>query len=277
MNYIIAADSSANLTAMEGIHLSVVPLKICTQEREYVDDSRLDVAAMVREIAATKGKSTTACPNADEWQAAFGEAEYVFCVTITSGLSGSYNAAMIAKNDYEAAHPDRHVFVIDSLSAGPELTLIVEKLRDLIAAGHDFETICKKIVDYQKWTRLIFSLESLKNLARNGRVKPVVAQLAGLMGIRIVGKASDEGTLEPTHKSRGERSALAELFKSMKQLGYVGGKVRIAHCMNEKAARSLKDSILAAFAKADIQITATLGLCSYYAEEGGLLIGFETC
>ena len=276
MKYKIVADSSANLMELEGVDFAYAPLKICTDEQEYVDDAQLDVAAMVQDIAAYKGKTSTACPNADEWREAFGDAEHVFCVAITSNLSGSYNAAMIAKNDYEAAHPDRHVCVIDTLSAGPEMTLVVEKIRDLIKAGEEYESICAKVREYMNHTRLIFSLESLKNLARNGRVKPAVAAIAGLIGIRLIGKASDEGTLEPTNKCRGERKALAQLLTNMIELGYEGGRVRIVHCMNSNAAQALKESIRNAFAKADIQVDITRGLCSYYAELGGLLVGFET-
>jgi len=276
MKYKIVADSSANLMEVDGLDFAYAPLKICTDEQEYIDDAQLDVEAMVQDIAAYKGRTSTACPNADEWREAFGDAEYVFCVTITSNLSGSYNAAMIAKNDYEAAHPDRHVCVIDTLSTGPEMVLLVEKMRELIHAGEEYESICTKIREYLNHTRLIFSLESLKNLARNGRVKPAVAAIAGLIGIRLIGKASDEGTLEPTNKCRGERKAIAQLLMNMIELGYEGGKVRIAHCMNSNAAQALKASIKNAFAKADIQIDITRGLCSYYAELGGLLVGFET-
>ena len=110
----------------------------------------------------------------------FGDAEDVFCVAITSGLSGSYNTACIAKEMYEAEHPGRRVFVIDSLSAGPELTLIVEKLEEMISEGKSYEEICTYIPEYQKKTGLLFMLESLNNFAANGRVSPAVAKIAGV-------------------------------------------------------------------------------------------------
>ncbi|MBQ7025344.1 MAG: fatty acid-binding protein DegV, partial [Peptococcaceae bacterium] len=57
--------------------------------------------------------------------------------------------------------------------------------------------------------------------------------------------------------------------------GYKGGKIRISHCCNESSAQKLKELIQAEFKKAKIEIGKTRGLCSYYAEKGGLLIGFE--
>ena len=75
---------------------------------------------------------------------------------------------------------------------------------------------------------------------------------------------------------RGDRKVLGVLVKNMKKLGYVGGKVRINHCFNEEAAKGLKELIKEEFANADIKIGKARGLCSFYAEQGGMLIGFES-
>ena len=118
-------------------------------------------------------------------------------------------------------------------------------------------------------------LESLKNFAANGRVSPAVAKIAGVLGIRIVGKASAQGTLEPTNKSRGEAKALDALISNLAKEGLRKGKVRIAHCFNEAAAKALTDKIHTAFPQAEVKVSKCLGLCSYYAEKGGMLVGFE--
>ena len=141
-NIKIVADSSANLLSLEKTPFAAAALKVITNEREFVDDSTLDVDAMVSWFDSYKGKSKTSCPNPADWLEAFGDAEEVYCVTITSGLSGSYNAACIAKQMYESENPERRVCVIDSLSAGPELVLIVEKLEELLAQGLSYEDIC---------------------------------------------------------------------------------------------------------------------------------------
>ena len=271
----IVADSSANLLELQNIPFAVAPLKVNTNEREFVDDSFLDVEAMVSWFDTYKGKSKTSCPNPSDWMDAFGDADEVFCVTITSGLSGSYNAACIARQMYEAEHPGKQVYVIDSLSAGPELALMIEKLEEFIGQGMTFEEICRGIEDYKQQTGLVFMLESLKNFAANGRVSPAVAKIAGVLGIRVVGKASDQGTLEPTNKCRGEAKSLNTLLTNLKHHGLVTGKVRIAHCQNQNAARELKRMILEDCPQAEVMIQSLRGLCSYYAEKGGLLVGFE--
>ena len=271
----IVADSSANVMQLDKVSFAVAPLKIITAQREFVDDHNLDLADMLSHFESYKGRSQTSCPNPEDWLKAFGEAEDVFCVTITSGLSGSYNSACIAKEMYEAEYPDRRVFVIDSLSAGPELTLIVEKLQQLVVEGRTYEEICAYIPDYQKRTGLLFILESLKNFAANGRVSPAVAKLAGLLGIRIVGKASDQGTLEPTDKCRGEAKSLSTILERLKESGLRKGRVHLAHCQNALAAGKLKDMIREALPEVVVTIGENLGLCSYYAEKGGILVGYE--
>lgn len=274
MKFKIVADSASDMLTLDGVPFTSVPLKINTSEKEYVDVASLDVDSMVADLLKYKGKSGTACPGPGEWIEAFEDAEYVFCVTITSNLSGSYNAACVAKDEYEKAHPGRKVYIVDSLSAGSEMWLLVEKLRELIQADLSFDEICQKIATYNQHTHMVFSLESIQNLANNGRVNPAIAKIVGLLGIRMVGIAED-GRLAQKDKSRGEKRAISDVMKNMKEQGYAGGKVLIHNCQNEAAANSLKEQLLAVYPGANIRIGKTRGLCSFYAEKGGLMVGFE--
>ena len=275
MQFKIVADSSSNVRSMDGVSFANVPLKIITKEKEYVDDQTLDLAQMVEELKAYKGTSGTSCPNVVEWMEAFGDADAVFAIAITSNLSGSCNAARQAAEQYMEENPGRKAYVFDSLSAGPELRLIAEKIREGVQAEKAFEEIQAETEAYMKHTHLLFTLRSLNNLARNGRVSPAVAKLAGVLGIVIVGKASDEGTRQQMHKCRGEKRAIDTLYKEMKEHGYDGGKVRIGHNFNSEGAKVLEGVIRAEYPDADIQTELSMGLCLFYAEEGGLMVGYE--
>lgn len=275
MNMKIVADSSANLLTFEGVPYATVPLKIVTDETEYVDDLNLNTDRMLEELAAYKGRSGSSCPSVGDWLESFGDAEYVFTVAMTSTLSGCYNASVQAKEVYEEQHPDRHVCTLDTLSTGPEMVLIVEKLRELIGQGLSFEEVEAQIREYMKHTHLLFMLESLDNLAKNGRVSPLIAKAVGFLGIRIVGKASDEGTLQQLHKARGEKKGMELLLKEMKDHGFAGGKVRIAHSSNPQTAGLVKGLLEEAYPNLDVEIVPCGGLCCFYAEQGGLLVGFE--
>ena len=271
----IVVDSSANLYALDGVDFSCVPLKIITDSDEYRDDGQLDAVGMAQTLRTYKGKTSTSCPNVSDWMAAYEGAELVFAVTITGMLSGSYNAAQLAAEEYMQDHPGIHVFVLDSLSAGPEAQLLAERLRDEVQAGKAFDVICEEMLRYHRHTHLLFSLESLANLARNGRVKPAVAAVARMLGIRVIGQASEIGELDVLCKTRGEHGALERIVLELKGHGYNGGKLQISHCGNPAAAERLKHMVQAVFPGAQVTVTHCGGLCSYYAELGGLLVGYE--
>lgn len=272
----IAADSSCNLLALDGADFVSVPLTIRTDAEEFRDDASLDVDAMVAALRATKGRSYSACPNIAQWEEAFGERGDVIAFTITSGLSGSYNAACAAKEICRQRDPSRRIHVVDSLSAGPEIALLIEKALSETRAGADFDGVCRAVQEYRERTRLLFALESMHNLAQNGRVNRLVATMAGILGIRAVGQASAEGTLEMLGKARGARRTRQLMLSEMERLGYRGGSARIGHCQNETLALEIRDEIRQRFPAADAQIHPLRGLCSYYAERGGIMLGFET-
>ena len=276
MDFKIVTDSSADLQSFDSIPFESAPLKIITDVKEYVDDASLDVVEMLTDLKQYKGRSRSSCPSSGEFLRAFGDSENVFCITITSNLSGSYNAASVAAREYIEQHPDRNIHVIDSLSTGPENALVIEKLRELILSGKDFETIKTEISDYNlNHTRLLFALESMHNLANNGRVSPIVAKMAGLLGIRAIGRASEQGTLEMICKSRGPVNTANDILANMIGDGFKGGRVKIHHANNPSAAELLRNKILEKFPEVKIDIAPAGGLCSFYAEKGGMLVGFE--
>lgn len=271
----IVADSSCNIYEMEGVDYAYASLKIVAGENSYTDEKDMDLMEMIDGLKAHKGPSHTSCPNVADWLAAYEGADEIYCVTMTSNLSGTYNAASLAKNQYIEEHPEAKIYILDSLSTGPEMQIIMEKMKECILAGKSFEEISAEIDAYAKKTHLLFSLESLDNLAKNGRVNPLVAKAAGVLGVRVVGKASDEGTLQQLHKCRGEKKAVVKLYEEMKEHGYAGGKVRLAHIYNEGIADSLANMIRADYPDADIQKLQCGGLCTFYAEKGGMLVGYE--
>lgn len=271
----IVSDSSSNIFTLPDIAYANVPLKIISGSKEYIDTPQLDVAAMMREMQDSKEKCGTSCPNVYEWEQAFEGSEDIFALTITSKMSGSFTAASAAAEQITKQNPGKKIFVFDSFSVGPGMQLMIEKLSDLIRNKLSFEEIKNKLTEYGKKTNLLFALQSLSNLAKNGRVNPAIAKIAGVLGIRLVGKAQD-GALKLIHKSRGEKKAIDTLAESMLETGFCGGKVRISHCENEEAAQTLKEKILSFFPKSDIGINRCGGLCSFYAETGGLLVGFES-
>ena len=270
----IVVDSSADLFSFPDVTVRQAPLKITTADAEYVDTPELDVSGMTHALATYKGKSGTSCPSMGDFLDAFGDAKYVFCITITAKLSGTYNVALSAAREYQVMYPERRAYVIDSRNTGPGMRLIAERIVELLHEGLDFDSICRYVSDYRFDTELLFLLESLNNLANNGRVNRAVAKIAGILGIRMLGRAV-EGEIKVVGKPRGEAKALDATFAKMQELGYDGGRVRISHCENEFAARELEKRIRAQYPTAEILVYPARALCSFYAERGGIILGFE--
>ena len=275
MRYQIVSDSSSNILHIEGVNYTTVPLKIVAGEKEYVDNAALNVRGMVDDLKSYKGKSGSSCPNAQEWLEAFGDAEMVFGVTISRNLSGSYNAAQQAAQDFAEEHPDAKIHIFDTLSAGPEMAMVTEKIVELVKKGLSFEEIVAGVRDYQNHTHILFCLESMNNLARNGRVNPAVAKIASVLGIRACGDAQN-GQIIPSQKPRGQKKATEVLAAMIRERGFSNDSwLRIAHCFGETQAQLLIDAVKKDFPNARYTIEPTGALCSFYAEEGGLMIAME--
>lgn len=271
----IVSDSSCDIHSLEGALFDSAPLSITTEEKEFIDDDRLSISELLETLRTTTKPTSTACPSIGAWLKTFNDADEVFVTTITSTLSGSWNSAIAAAREYMQQFPERKVHVFDSLSTGPEMILMLEKMRDLINQGLPFEKVIESIKHYQESLHLTFMLSSVRNLARNGRVKKIEAAAVGMLGIRIVGRASDKGDLELLSKTRGEKSGLKEMIKQIVALGCSGKKIVISHCCNEQGVRKLCELLRIEYPYCSIAVTNTRGLCSYYAEEGGIMVGFE--
>ena len=271
----IVADSSCDIWELNGVDFAVAPMTISTDNKHYVDNQELDVHLMSEELAKYKGVSHTACPSVGSWLDCYEGYDEVFVVTLTGAMSGTYNSAMTAKGIYEEENENVKVHVFDSLSTGPEMRLLIEKLKEMIEEDLTFEEIVDKGQDYLNHTRLFFALKSLHNFAMNGRVSKTVASAIGVLNISIFATASEEGTIQQISKCRGEKKVVKSMIEHLENAGYHGGKVRISHADNLKLAHNVRDKILELYPNADIIVYPMGGLCTYYAEIGGLLVGCE--
>lgn len=270
----LTADTGASLYSLEDTDFTAVPITVTLDGRNITDTEDVDIPEFVAEMYAAE-KSGSACPASGVWAEAFDGADEAYAVTISGGLSGSYNSALMGKELFEEEHPGAKVLVVDSLTAGPEQRLITEKLASLLNTGHTMGEIEAEIRRYRSHTHILFSLQSFSNFAKNGRVSPIVAKTAQMLGIRIIACGNEEGKIEIAKTAHGAKKMLTVLFAEMKKLGFNGRKVIIGHCLNPDAAKAMRDRILSEFPFCEIRVQELGALCSYYAEKGGLLVGFE--
>lgn len=275
----IVADSSCDLRsyqpAEQDVSFTTVPLKIVLGQKEFVDDEQLDALAMMDALDASADSSSSACPSPEEWRAQFMQGDYILAVTISSGLSGSYNSAMLAKNLVLEEYPQKKIHVVDSRSASGQMVLLIRKIQELIAAENSFEEVVSGVEAYNKELKILFVLSSFKNLAKNGRISRAAGFLAARLNMRVVGHTTPEGKIDFLFKSRGENATIKKLVDEMSRLKDLCGKdVVIAHCNNLPGADQLKCLVEKAFHGVKVTILTTGGLTSYYAERYGIIVSF---
>lgn len=274
----IVVDSSCDLLDFapedERISFSCVPFVIRAADVEFIDDEHLNVSEMVDTLSKISEAGRTSCPSPEAWLEKYTAAEgSIIAVTISSNLSGSYNSACLARDMLLEQQPDRQVAVIDSLSAGPELTMIVHRLYQLIDTPMSFDEIVTELNAFADRTQTVFALTSFDNLVKNGRVSRLAGFVAGKLGMCGIGVAND-GRIDVRAKVRGTQRALKTVIDNMKENAFAGSHVLIAHCLNEELALKLKSTILDAWNSAVVSIMPTRGLCSFYAEKGGMIIAY---
>lgn len=281
MSWAILADSSCNLSeyrpkAVDAVY-RVAPLKINIAGREYVDDASLDVAELNRLILEEDTSSSSSCPSVGEWAELFRSADNIIAITISARLSGSYEAACMAR-DMVLEEGARNIHIVNSRAAGGKLELLVAQLDGFLAErpAASFDEAVAFVDRLEGASTVLFSLSSYDNLTKSGRMPKLAGHLASKLNIRILGIASDEGTIKIVGPTRGSRKTLDKIVHTMRDQGFDGGMVYLDHVENGPGAQALADRIRQEWPDAEVRILPCGGLCSYYAENKGLIIGFGT-
>ena len=279
MNWKIVVDSGCDLKSVDNLPANIafdyIPLTLHVENTDYIDDADCDIPRMMEHMYAYKGKSSTACPSPEDWASRFRDCDCCIAISTSSGVSGTCNTARLGREMALEEDPNRRIFVVDSLSIGPEMTLLVEETIRFIQEGLSYEEVCKAIQKYNLRTKLCFMLSSVDNLVKNGRLNRLAGATVNVLGIRLVGIASEVGTLQLESKCRGFKKAAAEIMRIIKKDGFKGGKIIIGHVFNEIEAKVIASSILSEFPKCPLRIMKLGAICSFYAENGGMIISYE--
>ena len=275
----IVSDSSCDLRmsdlSSETIHFETVPLRLQVGDREFLDNDYLGIPELLAAMSAEKTASSTACPSPAAFARAFEKGEKTVCFTISANLSGTYNAAVLARDMVLEEHPEKEICVIDSKATAGAMVLLIRRAKALMEAGGNFEDICAQLRLYQAALRTCFTLESFDNLIKNGRMRPLVGTLLHSLGIHVIADATPQGTIRVAGKARGELKtcqAITALMKDSKDC--TGAEVVVCHCENLPGALKLKEQILKDLPVKSVELVPCRGLTSFYAMEKGLIVGY---
>lgn len=277
MTYKIIGDSCLDLTKelKQDTHFELIPLTLQVEDVQVIDDSDFDQRSFLELVKNSKACPKTACPSPERFKEAFEcEAEMIFVVTLSGHLSGTFNAAVLGKSLYEEEHgPDKHIAVVDSLSASSGELNVALRIQELCESNLEFDEIVKQTERYRDTMKTYFVLESLDFLRKNGRLTGLQAFFATTLNIKPI-MAGDHGVIVKLEQARGINKALARMTDiALTNGGDTSDKrLIIAHCNNRARAEQVKELICEQAAFREVLITDTAGVATVYAGDGGIIL-----
>lgn len=273
----IVGDSSLDTRAQDEQLLPVikVPFTINLDDSTWVDTRDVDLDGFVTAMKASQ-QFQSACPSPNDFLEAYKGKDDVFCITITSKLSGSHNSAELARTLSLEEGPDQgEVVVLDSKSASSGPYLIYRKISEMIDQGSSFQEIKQVMPDFIDQMNTMFISKSLENLRKAGRLSNIKAMIVKALNIVPIMGAVD-GVIEMIDKARGEKRAFETLMNKMEEFaGDLSGRiVAISHANYESKALELKNMIEQRFKAREVVILRTQALNTLYVDEQGIIISF---
>ncbi|MBT9777253.1 DegV family EDD domain-containing protein [Clostridium sp. MCC353] len=279
MAYKIIGDSCLDLTAelKKDSRFQMIPLTLQVDEIQVTDDETFDQKAFLKLVKESPNCPKTACPSPESFKEAYEcEEEWVFVLTLSNHLSGSYNSAVLAKDLYTEEHGHKNIAVIDSLSASSGELLLALKIQELCEAGKSFEDVVDEVSRIRDRMGTYFVLETLEFLRKNGRLTGLQAFFATALNIKPV-MGADKGTIIKLDQARGINKALSRMCEiAVKEAGDTTEKrAVIAHCNNSQRAQLVKEELSSRASFREIVITETAGVATVYAGDGGIVLAVE--
>ena len=277
MAYKIVVDSCCDLPEeyRKDEHFAVVPLTLIVDDEEIIDDETFDQLDFLRRVKESKSGVHSACPSPQRYLDEFENVEDtdIYVVTLSSKLSGSYNAAKLACDMYKEDGGTNKVHVFDSRSAAAGEVLIAFMIEREVKAGSDFDTVVDRIEKFRAGMGTYFVLETLEVLRKNGRLSNLKAALVSALNIKPI-MAGDDGAIVKLGQSRGMDKALSHMVEHIKNdtIDSKDKTMVIAHCNAPVRALKVKETVEMTMPVKDIVIVDTAGVSSLYAYDGGIVV-----
>ena len=274
MKYRVVSDSCVDFHSRI-VQGERVPFSVRIDGETYVDQGD-EVTGQLNRIGFLAKSIQTACPSPGDFIEALGDAKKAFVVTISSQLSGAYEAAVAAKEHLMEQLREREIHIFDSKTACAGETMVLMKLQQLLAEDQPFVGVVEKMNEYIANLRTLFVLESLETLVANGRVKPIEGFAIKALKIVPIMGADGEGRIEMKGVMMGRKRAFARLVEmigdSKKDLREC--VLGITHVNALEKAQALRDQICAMYPFKDVMIFEASGLSSVYASNGGIVVAY---
>lgn len=270
----IITDSSCDLNKdiIEKYNIKVVPLNVSFGEDVYID-GELDKKEFYERMRNSKELPKTSCPSPEKFMQSYEGDEHVIVLTIASALSGTYSAALLAKNMILEENPNKKIAVIDTESGSIGHGQLVMKAAKLIDEGKNFEEAVDTIEKLKKDKFFYGSLETLENAIKGGRVNPLAGKLINALNMKVIIKVSD-GVVKPIDSARGCNNSIKKVVVKTNDIISTGKytSLAIAHANCLEKAEKAKEMILKNHSFEEVIITEIGSVMGTYTSEGAILV-----
>lgn len=252
----IFTDAGSNLfhsfLEERGLGIYVLPMPLHVGEEDYlcydpsVDAVELSSHVYSKMREGAKVKTSLPSPGLLEEKAReeVGKGNQVIFVSLSSGISGSYQSARLIADALNEEEGKTVMDVVDTKTAGFGEGMTAIYAQSLVKDGLPFEEIVSKTRDYVETVRSEFTVDSLKYLAATGRVSNFKAVLAGALMIKPLLYGSEEGKIVVTQKVVGRKAAIKKLVQQVEDnIADKNSKVYMTHCDAEEDAIAMKKAL----------------------------------
>ncbi|WP_138418987.1 DegV family protein [Aquibacillus sediminis] len=280
MHIQLMTDGSADLPTnlKRDLQIKVIPLYVNFGEEQY-NDASLDLNTFYQKLRNNETFPRSAAPAPHEFYQAFKEVDPsipIIMLCLSSGISSTYNHARMGMDMLLEQEPNRKIEVINSKTASSGLILLLDEASQKLQAGYDFEQLVEHLYDRVEHTTTLFILKTLENLVRGGRLDKVKGAIAKSLNIKLLMRASHEGTIEVTEKVRGNKKSIRRFIEQIGDYTKTAEEKVIAmtHCNAEDRAKTVLDEITQAHPFKKTILSEMGPTISTHAGEGGLVIAF---
>jgi DegV family protein with EDD domain len=271
----LVTDSTCDLPReiIEKYNITVVPLTIHIDGKDYLESKELSPEEFYENMQRADKLPKTSMPSPAAFAEVFDELSEngpVLCLTISSGLSGTYNSACLGR-DYSKGD----VRVIDTLSGSLGLGIQLIEAGELIKQGKGIDEIVDHLKNMAERTKVIILLNTLENIVKGGRLSKFQGSLAKLLDIKVILHGVN-GKVEILEKIRGKKKFLKrsiELIGNLKE-DFSNTIFGITHINNLKDAEFLKSEIIKKYNPKEVIMNYMGATMGTYAGEEGLIISF---
>lgn len=259
-NYQLSCCSAADLSDMYFKERDI--LYLCfhfeLDHEDYPDDmghtiSPEELFERMNNGAQTKTSQVAISEYTELFRSVLSEGRDLLHVTLSSGLTGTYNSALIAKEIVEEEYPDRKLYVVDSLGASSGFGLLVDQLADMRDSGMEIDELYEWAQANKKKVHHWFFSTDLTFYIRGGRVSRTAGAIGTVLNICPLLNVDYEGHLIPREKIRTKRKVIRRTIEKMEMYAEDGpdysGKCFISHSLCYDDARELADRIEEKFKK----------------------------